>query len=254
MSEGLRRVPLPELRELHAAVEGERLRCPLTRVALQAGGFGSRVEEILGVLGGLEREPVLRLLDAVLAERASGGAPHLDLVWTGPEAPNASTRDTAVVVRRLFEEARESVLLGGYAFDHGEEILRPLHAALRDRGVRVRIFLDIPGEAPTVEAAPAYAVARVDHILTRNWPFGPPIPEIYYDPRTARPDHFASLHAKCVVVDDARSLITSANFTARGQGRNVELGVLIDDPAFARRVTGHWSHLISVGLMIQYRG
>lgn len=44
---------------------------------------------------------------------------------------------------------------------------------------------------------------------------------------------FASLHAKCVVVDERWVLVTSANFTDRGQTRNVEVGVLLDDAGFA---------------------
>jgi len=51
--------------------------------------------------------------------------PRVDLVWTGPEAIVSTARDTLVVGRELFENARERVLNGGYAFDHGEEHLRP---------------------------------------------------------------------------------------------------------------------------------
>jgi hypothetical protein len=54
------------------------------------------------------------------------------------------------------------------------------------------------------------------------------------------------------VVDSCRSLITSANFTDRGQTRNVELGVLIDDPRFGEHLVYHWNSLISGGLMRRY--
>ena len=46
------------------------------------------------------------------------------------------------------------------------------------------------------------------------------------------------MDAKCVVVDERFTLIGSANFTSRGQERNTEAGVLIEDEGVARRVAG----------------
>jgi phosphatidylserine/phosphatidylglycerophosphate/cardiolipin synthase-like enzyme len=49
----------------------------------------------------------------------------------------------------------------------------------------------------------------------------------FYDKRSLLPGPpWCSLHAKCAVVDGARSFISSANFTQRGQERNIEVGVL----------------------------
>jgi len=58
-----------------------------------------------------------------------------------------------------------------------------------------------------------------------------------------------SLHAKCVVVDARITLIGSANFTDRGQTRNIEVGVLIDDAAFARQVALQWQGLVNQKLV-----
>jgi phosphatidylserine/phosphatidylglycerophosphate/cardiolipin synthase-like enzyme len=44
---------------------------------------------------------------------------------------------------------------------------------------------------------------------------------------------FASLHAKCIVVDGRWVFAMSANFTDRGQTRNVEMGVLLEDARLA---------------------
>jgi phosphatidylserine/phosphatidylglycerophosphate/cardiolipin synthase-like enzyme len=61
------------------------------------------------------------------------------------------------------------------------------------------------------------------------------------------------MHAKCVVVDDATALIGSANFTDRGQQRNVEVGVRIDDPKFAARLAAQWNGLAGAGLLVRVR-
>ena len=95
----------------------------------------------------------------------------------------------------------------------------------------------------------------MDAFFRDVWTFGAPKPDVYYDPRTAmKGPPWASLHAKCVVVDDARALITSANFTDRGQTRNIEAGVLIEDKAFAEELAGQWRQLVSEGKVTRYWG
>ena len=80
------------------------------------------------------------------------------------------------------------------------------------------------------------------------WPWEP-VPEVYYDPRSllAMGEDSACLHAKCVVVDDARAFVTSANLTEAAQGRNIEAGVLLDDPVFARALRTQFESLIDRG-------
>lgn len=140
------------------------------------------------------------------------------------------------------------MIIGGFRFDAGADLFAPLHEAMVERGVTATVFLDIEGQADGASGGPAYAKARVADFFSKNWPFGAPYPPVYYDPRTAVPGPpWVSLHAKCVVVDTRWSLVTSANFTDRGQTRNLELGVLIEDEAFARSVVTQWQALVSSG-------
>jgi hypothetical protein len=43
-------------------------------------------------------------------------------------------------------------------------------------------------------------------------------------------------------------------FTDRGQTRNVEAGVLIDDKAFSEQLGGQWRQLVNENLVRRYRG
>src|SRR5262245_56419600 len=45
-----------------------------------------------------------------------------ELVWTGPEASGARSRDTAVVVAELFRTAARSILVSGYAVFGGRQV------------------------------------------------------------------------------------------------------------------------------------
>lgn len=246
MRTGLAALPSEELERLAVAIDRGAIGCPVGETDLRAHGFVPAA--IVHALDGLDARAAARVLRAIATDRADRPPPHLDLVWTGPETRVATSRDTAVLVRELFASARREVLIAGFSFDHGEEIFEPLHAVMRDHAVETAIYLDIARAVPGADVD-AYVREIAARFLTANWPFGAPRPALYYDPRTAAPGSVASLHAKCIVVDLARTLITSANFTDRGQTRNVELGVLIEDRDFAARVAAQWRSLFESGAL-----
>jgi phosphatidylserine/phosphatidylglycerophosphate/cardiolipin synthase-like enzyme len=255
---GLSAIPLPVLEELLSSVERGRLECPFAESDLADCGFRGPASDVTNFFAGADTVTVLTTLRAVIAERIHRPPPHLDLVWTGPETRASVARSTALVVERLFESARRCVIVGGYTFDR-PEILAPLHRAMAERNVEAWIFVDIDGDTPDPSQADAFAGAFIDAWFRRVWTFGLPKPDIFYDPRTAISGHtpgheWATLHAKCIVVDDERSFITSANFTDRGQSRNIEAGVLIEDRAFSEELAGHWRQLVGECLVRRYRG
>jgi phosphatidylserine/phosphatidylglycerophosphate/cardiolipin synthase-like enzyme len=254
---GLSRVPMPLLEELVSLIERGRLECPFTEADILNTGFHGRARDVVEALGDTTKEGALAALHIAIAERVHRPPPRLDLVWTGPESRASVARSTGLVVEELFESAQTSVVIGGYRFDRAD-ILEPLYRAMKERAVRAMVFVNIEGGARNPADADAFASAFIDTWLASVWTFGNPKPDIYYDPRTGvlneRGHDWATLHAKCIVVDDARSLITSANFTGRGQTRDIEAGVLIDDVAFAEELAGHWRQLVSQGLVRKYRG
>jgi hypothetical protein len=57
-------------------------------------------------------------------------------------------------------------------------------------------------------------------------------------------------YTKCIVVDERRALVTSANFTKRAQTRNIEVGVLIEDEHFARALVHQWRSAAEAGVFV----
>lgn len=236
-----------ELEELARRVERAELECPLSPDLPSLAVLATRAP----LLFGHGRDSTLALITSVLAERQTP-RPLLELVWTGPDAKATMSRDTAIVVAEMFASAERTALVAGYAFDHGADILQPLHEAMRTRGVDVDMFLDIE-RAQSAEAVDDHVMRHLDGFLQRNWPFGSPVPRLYYDPRTVWGNTFASIHAKCIVVDERLSFVGSANFTGRGQERNVEVGVRIDDAAFAKRLVHQWRQTAQSGGFVRGR-
>ncbi|WP_437640324.1 hypothetical protein [Sorangium sp. So ce854] len=54
-----------------------------------------------------------------------------------------------------------------------------------------------------------------------------------------------------VGIDHEYALITSANFTDRGQTRNIEAGVAIEDRAFAASLERQWLNLVDAGVVVR---
>lgn len=55
------------------------------------------------------------------------------------------------------------------------------------------------------------------------------------------------LHANAVIIDARYTLLTSANFTEAAQQRNIEAGVLLDDPRLATRLSQQFNQLLEMG-------
>lgn len=245
-------VPLPDLRAMRLAMSQGTLRPPLDRLGLEHAGLHHVATTLLAVLGDLEITPAIAVLEIAIAERTQRPVPNVELVWTGVESLHAHARDTAVVVRELFATAQRSVLVAGFRFDHVDELLEPLYAAMRDRGVTARLFVDIEREPGDPTDPDLCAKRFVERFFAKRWRWTDLRPEIFYDRRTAevRPTWEAvSLHAKCVVVDEVRTLVGSANFTARGHARNIEAGVLVEDPRLADRLLRQWNDLVTAGVL-----
>ena len=242
-----------ELQDLLHRVRSGRLVCPPRVFELRAAGLDRHAEAIAAALAGLDARAAEALLEVLLADRSERPGPRVGLVWTGPEAKQATSRDTAVVVRELFASATESVLIAGYRFDHGADLLEPLYQGMKTRGVQTQIFLDIERRRGDPEDPHDCAQLFADRFFHKHWPWGEPRPELHYDPRTAVPRSLHSLHAKCVVIDGQRALIGSANFTDRGQTRNIEAGALLDDRRFATRLVEHFHGLVHAGHFLRAR-
>jgi phosphatidylserine/phosphatidylglycerophosphate/cardiolipin synthase-like enzyme len=144
------------------------------------------------------------------------------------------------------------VILAGYDFTHGSSLLEPLSIAMRDRGVDVRFFIHIDQPEETPADPTAYANGTVTTVMAKVWPFSGPRPHVYYDVRAlvARPRF--NMHAKCVVVDGERALVTSANFTRRAHEQNIECGVLLEAPNFALHLARQWLGLVEATLVVEW--
>jgi len=181
---------------------------------------------------------------AAAADRIPKPTSLFDLVLSGPDLPGVPTADTAAVMRTLISQASREVILVGYAVHDGRKIFEPLARRMAEvPGLAVTICLDIQRawHDPTPSADLVARFAR--DFRQKHWPW-PTLPDLFYDPRSLETgDARASLHAKCVIVDRSRALVTSANFTDAAQRKNIEVGVDIRHQPAASRLADYFQGL-----------
>lgn len=245
-----------ELELLRKVIAKRQLPTPLTQAGLSSIGKGALFSK-LGPLAGAGEQAALALIDLALAlgDAPAGIAPAVQapvLAWTVPDVTmlGGGIRATTAVVLELLASAKQRVVIAGYELNYGSVLFQPLHEAMTKHGVDVSILVDVPPVPGAKMNLDAHVLVHGHQFLSKNWPFGSPLPRVYYWRASCAHQSRSSMHAKCIVVDGKKLLIGSANFTQRGHKRNLEIGVRLDDPVAATAMLTQFELLVAKGELI----
>jgi len=263
MSGGFEGLDSSALRTLADALEAGRLGPPYAPISIQRFIAPQIVDCASRDLVSLSEKgfgtgQISQTLRLLAAERGSAvrAIERVEFVWSGPELPGASSRDTAVVVRELFESAHRLVLVSGYAVYQGKRMFKPLAEKMdASPNLRVRLFFNIHRDRQDERADSEITREFAERFKNEQWP-GDRVPELFYDPRALSREQGprACLHAKCVVVDEEIAFVTSANFTEAAHERNIEAGVLLRSASFAQALSGQFEALVQHGALKRLAG
>ncbi|MGR3274610.1 DISARM system phospholipase D-like protein DrmC [Acaryochloris marina NIES-2412] len=261
------RLSRPALTGLASALASDRIQLPCQPGALAHIVPTSLLSALTSEINrlsqeGMKGQHLAYMLQLLAQERKSAQAQRnaIDLVWTGQEVLGTESRDTRVVVQELFRSAKDNILISSYAFDKGDKakaLFQPLverMAALPD--LKVRLFLNIKRPYSDRQTSEATLLRKFAESFRHDiWP-GDRLPEVFYEPQSLSKSKGARtcLHAKCVVVDDERVFVTSANFTEAAHERNIEAGVLLSDVISAKSMRAQFETLVSRDLLRRVPG
>lgn len=263
MTSIFRQLSLPNLTSLAKAIADKRLALPLTNMALighvpdtLANAITSEVNQLL--MSGFTSSQIAYTLRLLAEERAESQKlrDRIDLVWTGQEFVGSTSRDTHIVVQELFAAARHSVLISSFALDKSAST-RTLFQTLAQQmltfpDLQVQIFVNVhrlhQDKTPDSILLRQFAESFRKEIWTGN-----KLPQLFHDPRSLSMETTkkACLHAKCVVVDQEKVLVTSANFTEAAHERNIEAGIFVTDTAIAHAIINQFHTLTRRGILCQ---
>jgi phosphatidylserine/phosphatidylglycerophosphate/cardiolipin synthase-like enzyme len=251
--DALHALPTGSLVALAASLRSGMLSAGITRFGVQqaAGADSEAVEAALLELAAAEFSPkqMSTVVQAIADTRATQPdvSTLFGLVLSGPDLPGVPTADTAAVVQRLIAGAEREILMVGYAVHNGRELFKPLAERMEATpSIQVTFCLDI--SRPFGDTSSDEEIVRrfATEFRRAHWPWKR-VPRIYFDPRALirGGEQRACLHAKCIVVDRARALVTSANFTEAAQHRNIEAGLLVQHRAMAGRIASYFEGLMA---------
>lgn len=196
---------------------------------VERGGLLATPEyaSMLGRIRSTDAGSVVRLCLQALRIQHDELRPKLldaELVATLPPETPGIARPTARVVREMIDAAKIEIILLGYELTDRDLIAL---AAAAGRGTGVIMICD-RGRGAGVRALEA-------------WPSGAPLPQVFHDRERADGAPYASMHAKCLLVDGRNLLVTSANFTFHGLHGNIEIGIRLGGApvAEARKIFSH---------------
>ncbi|SEF58220.1 PLD-like domain-containing protein [Thermomonospora echinospora] len=161
---------------------------------------------------------------------------------SGPTSDAVPVRLTSQVALEVIRDAGDRLLVVSFAAHGVAAIITELTLAA-DRGVHVDLVLETSVAAGGTLAGPdAARVFRslADHDRVRFW----------YWPQERRPvtgRSRAALHAKLIAADEHTALLGSANLTDRALDGNLEIGVVLREPAAVRSIVRHFRALMRPG-------
>lgn len=157
------------------------------------------------------------------------------VVATGPEGASTlyknASRTTGAVLEEVLRAARQRLLVVSYAHHPSIRMVEEL-AGAAGRGVVVDVLLE--EKTGALDAFKAPFAQATGQVRLWHWP---------KEQRGAKGT--ASMHAKVVAADQSLALVGSANLTGHALHHNIEVGVLVRDPAQVRRLVDHFRALMS---------
>ncbi|MEO0987906.1 MAG: DISARM system phospholipase D-like protein DrmC [Cyanobacteria bacterium J06639_14] len=267
MSSIFHQLSRPALESLADVLGRQYLQLPCSPAALVHTVPSTLIPQIAAELNQLKQQGMqeqhltymLRLL-AQERQRSQEQRNSIDLVWTGEEFLGTESRDTRIVVKELFTNAQKSIVISSYALDTGrkaKELFEPLAQRMENNlNLQVHLFVNISRPYRQNDKSDATLIREFAETFRHKiWP-GQRFPHVFYDPRALSKEIFprACLHAKCIVVDDERLLITSANFTEAAHQRNIEAGVLLADPIVAKAMRSQFAMLVERKILCRIPG
>jgi len=151
---------------------------------------------------------------------------RVEVVWSGPITSAVPVRATARVLTDLVREARRDLVLMSYSARPYQPLTEALAVAVA-RGVAVAVIVEtLAGAGGALSGEePAAAFLAVPGVQVWHWP------------TARRPEQSSKMHAKLAIADEEVLLVSSANLTQAGIGKNMEAGLVVrGGPAPARAV------------------
>ena len=161
---------------------------------------------------------------------------HVDLVLTAPHSFRVKTLKTRDTMRKLIENTEKSLTITGYSIsDYFAEMLDVI-IKKSQQGVYVRLYVnDIEKQKDALDRLMAYRSRFLQ----------------VYEYQKQEDDKMAALHAKLIVSDAKKSLVSSANLSYHGMQGNIEMGFLLESHDKAKQIEEVMKEMVRMKVFVK---
>lgn len=161
---------------------------------------------------------------------------HADLVLTAPDSFRVKTLRTKDILCRLIENTERSLTITGYSIsDYFAEMLDSI-IKKSQQGVYVRLYVnDIEKQKDALDRLMVYRSRFLQ----------------VYEYQKQEDDKMAALHAKLIVSDVKKSLVSSANLSYHGMQGNIEMGFLIESHGKAKQIEEVMKEMVRMKVFVK---
>ena len=181
-------------------------------------------------------EEITDIISLCMKMYSSKKIEHADLVLTAPDSFRVKTLKTRDTMCKLIENTEKSLTITGYSIsDYFSEMLDVL-IKKSQQGVYVRLYVnDIVKQKDALDRLMAYRSRFLQ----------------VYEYQKQEDDKMAALHAKLIVSDAKKSLVSSANLSYHGMQGNIEMGFLIESHDKAKQIEEVMKEMVRMKVFVK---
>lgn len=166
-------------------------------------------------------EEIADIINLCMQLYAAKRTERADLVLTAPDSFRVKALRTKETLQKLIEDTEKSLIITGYSVSDYFADMLDMIIRKSQQGVYVRLYVnDMEKQKAVLDRLMAYKSRFLQ----------------VYEYQKQEDDKMAALHAKMIVSDVKKSLVSSANLSYHGMQGNVEMGFLIDSQEKAKQI------------------
>ena len=196
------------------------------------------IEELRKHFTNCSEEEITDIISLCMKMYSSKKIEHAELVLTAPDSFRVKVLRTKDTMRNMIENTKKSLTITGYSIsDYFAEMLDVI-IKKSQQGVYVRIYVnDIEKQKEALDRLMSYR-SRFLQI---------------YEYQKQEDDKMAALHAKLIVSDVKKSLVSSANLSYHGMQGNIEMGFLIESHDKAKQIEEVMKEMVRMKVCGKYK-
>jgi phosphatidylserine/phosphatidylglycerophosphate/cardiolipin synthase-like enzyme len=199
----------------------------LTTVGFDINKFDISIKAIKEEFPNLSDKQVLEILLLIVDSYNYKTKEKTELVVTAPPSFLLKIKTTANIVHEMLSSANKYILLTGYSISEYIDDFIDIIVGKSQMGVLVKVFINNAEKQTSIDKIFRY---RSKFLQIYNY--------------SNKDDKMSALHAKVLMIDDKKSLISSANLSYHGMEGNIELGCCVESTMTAKKIDEFFKQLI----------